>query len=265
VVEKKRARDGSHYHITLASRKALVALPEEKTVDSVFEQMSSSLVDDWMPLGIGKVQNAEGFHAFFVVLSWPSATQLLSQASLPEQYFHITLGFQQDDVHNVPKDASTLVSESELDSLKSLEAVIPQPSAKKSSTKGRTPKKGAQRSLAVDTDNSESSQSEESSPAATGRLLSSPANIPTHPTNDDNEESDGSSEQAATKSPKRVVGGPKKPLSAFMFFCNLKRQEVQKQNPGAKFTEIAKKLSELWTISADADKQTYWDLAAADK
>lgn len=39
---------------------------------------------------------------------------------------------------------------------------------------------------------------------------------------------------------------PKRPLSAYMLWLNSAREQIKKENPGIKVTEIAKKGGELW-------------------
>lgn len=39
---------------------------------------------------------------------------------------------------------------------------------------------------------------------------------------------------------------PKRPLSAYMLWLNEHREEIKKENPGIKVTEIAKRGGELW-------------------
>jgi hypothetical protein len=47
--------------------------------------------------------------AYFVVLDWDSANQYRMELGLPKKDFHITLGFERNDVHSKLKDRSTLL------------------------------------------------------------------------------------------------------------------------------------------------------------
>lgn len=53
---------------------------------------------------------------------------------------------------------------------------------------------------------------------------------------------------------------PKRPLSAYMIWLNSEREQIKKENPGIKVTEIAKKGGELWRAMKD---KTEWENKAA--
>lgn len=44
---------------------------------------------------------------------------------------------------------------------------------------------------------------------------------------------------------------PKRPLSAYMLWLNSTREQIKRENPGIKVTEIAKKGGELWRAMKD--------------
>lgn len=52
---------------------------------------------------------------------------------------------------------------------------------------------------------------------------------------------------------------PKRPLSAYMIWLNDHREQIKKENPGIKVTEIAKKGGELWR--GLKDKSVSWNFA----
>lgn len=56
---------------------------------------------------------------------------------------------------------------------------------------------------------------------------------------------------------------PKRPTTAFMVWLNEKREEIKKDNPGIKVTEIAKKGGEMWREMKD--KSIWEEKAAKDK
>ena len=58
---------------------------------------------------------------------------------------------------------------------------------------------------------------------------------------------------------------PKRPKSAYIFFCTENRQKVIDENPGIKFPDIGKKLGKLWKNMSDSEKEPYIKLAEADK
>ncbi len=64
------------------------------------------------------------------------------------------------------------------------------------------------------------------------------------------------------KKGKSAKAGEKRPLSSYMLFCKDKRDEVKKENPELKSTEITKKLGELWRGLSEKKKKKYTDMAA---
>jgi len=59
----------------------------------------------------------------------------------------------------------------------------------------------------------------------------------------------------AKKDPNRV----KRAKSAYLFFCDEKRKEVQNENPGKGMGDLSKILGNLWKSLSDDDKQKYND------
>ena len=64
---------------------------------------------------------------------------------------------------------------------------------------------------------------------------------------------------------KKDKDAPKKGLSAFMFFSNDKREQVKADNPGIAFTDVARKMGELWKAATPEDKKPYEAKAEEDK
>jgi len=58
---------------------------------------------------------------------------------------------------------------------------------------------------------------------------------------------------------------PKRALSAYMFFCQDKREDVRRKNPDMKFTDIAKELGNQWKGMDEPAKAVYADMAQKDK
>lgn len=76
----------------------------------------------------------------------------------------------------------------------------------------------------------------------------------------------GSAEPKARKPRKKKdKDAPKKGLSAFMYFSSDKREQIKADNPGIAFTEVAKKLGELWKTLSAEDKKPYEAKAEEDK
>mmetsp|Transcript_36416 Transcript_36416/g.81038 ORF Transcript_36416/g.81038 Transcript_36416/m.81038 type:complete len:91 (+) Transcript_36416:153-425(+) len=72
---------------------------------------------------------------------------------------------------------------------------------------------------------------------------------------------DGEKKEKKVKDP----NAPKKPMGAYMFFCAEKREQLKKDNPELKVTEVAAKLGAMWKALDDKDKVKYQKQAEADK
>ncbi|KAG8986007.1 Non-histone chromosomal protein 6 [Tulasnella sp. 427] len=67
------------------------------------------------------------------------------------------------------------------------------------------------------------------------------------------------------KAPAKDKGGPKRPLSAFMYFCKDWRDRVKAENPEASFGEVGKLLGAKWKELDESEKTSYLEQAAKDK
>ena len=64
----------------------------------------------------------------------------------------------------------------------------------------------------------------------------------------------------------RKTTGPKRPMSAYLYFCKEKRAEVKEDNPTMKATEVTSELGRLWHEVKETDEvEQYNELAKADK
>ena len=54
--------------------------------------------------GIGQACNDEGKHVVFAVLDWEGAQIYRISHGLERRDFHVTLAFEKDDIHNIPKN-----------------------------------------------------------------------------------------------------------------------------------------------------------------
>jgi len=64
---------------------------------------------------------------------------------------------------------------------------------------------------------------------------------------------------------KKEREGPKKPLSAYMFFSAAKRANVKEKHPNWKPTEVMKHMGELWGKASAEDKAEFEKQASEDK
>ncbi|KAF8522738.1 high mobility group box domain-containing protein [Hysterangium stoloniferum] len=75
-----------------------------------------------------------------------------------------------------------------------------------------------------------------------------------------------SKKKAATeKKGKKGKDGPKRALSAYMFFSQDWRERIKAENPDAGFGEVGKLLGAKWKELDDSEKKPYIEQAAQDK
>lgn len=67
--------------------------------------------------------------------------------------------------------------------------------------------------------------------------------------------------QKQMKDPNR----PKKPMTAYMLFCNDNRDAVRKKSPDAKLGEVSKLLAEKWGKVSEKDKKKYNEKAEEER
>lgn len=83
-------------------------------------------------------------------------------------------------------------------------------------------------------------------------------------TEEDTEEKESAKKASKTKSSKKKdPNAPKRPLSAYMLFCQDHREDIVKRNPGKSFGEIGMMLGAKYKALAQKDKAPY--LAEAEK
>lgn len=111
-ISKRINRDKSdEYHITLISSNELKSYGwlEDEEKKSYLIKNLSMIKNDWKLKGLGRAQQGED-ETYFLVIDWESAQEFLDRMGLPRRDFHITLGFKNNDIHNVPKNESSLIN-----------------------------------------------------------------------------------------------------------------------------------------------------------
>ena len=90
---------------------------------------------------------------------------------------------------------------------------------------------------------------------------------PTHPQRDAPQKRRPKAKKKTTKrkKKKKVNTGPKRALSAYMYFCADVRAKVTEEHPDIGAKEIMTKLGTMWKALGDEDKVKYNEQAAADK
>jgi hypothetical protein len=116
--QKKRDQEG--YHITVINVIDYNRLSEENGIDKFvnsLDQVLKASIDDLKLLGVGKAQKNENT-AYFVVCKSDLLDEVRRMYNLPEQDFHITLGFKHKDVYGVRKNELFKMNEPFLNKLK---------------------------------------------------------------------------------------------------------------------------------------------------
>jgi hypothetical protein len=98
----RKLRDGTSHHLTIVSppeltKKRAALLKAFQDRDILFALT-----------GLGSV-NKNGATAYYVTVHSPHGALLRREANLPPRDFHVTLGFDPQDIHGVPKDESTWI------------------------------------------------------------------------------------------------------------------------------------------------------------
>lgn len=98
----RKSRDGSAYHITVVSP------PEFERLDEAQKGKLVGELVDYMIVGLGHASRGQN-EAYYIVVESARAAYLRSSVGLPRRDFHITIGFDKEDVHDLPKGTATLI------------------------------------------------------------------------------------------------------------------------------------------------------------
>lgn len=98
LLQRRRERDGSTHHLTV------VAPPEMELLGGSIDLPGLCAVT---LLGLGSAQSDSSV-AFYVVAESPDLARWRTAHHLAAKDFHITLGFNPHDIHDVPKGRHTL-------------------------------------------------------------------------------------------------------------------------------------------------------------
>ncbi len=105
------ARDHQLFHMTLLTPREYQLADKtlvEKLLAPDFNNNFSSQLSVTL-LGLGKVEKADK-SSYFVVAQSNDAQLIRQRFLLNNKNFHVTLGFDPDDIYNVKKDSSTLIN-----------------------------------------------------------------------------------------------------------------------------------------------------------
>lgn len=131
--QKRVGRDGNVFHLTIALKRDFAAimkhLPQSRFAERyaqlrekyssitgtqhdaniIMDLVAENVRDDWKDLGLGRIVDGDN-ETYYKVVRWESAAQFRKDIGLGAQYWHITVGFRNQDIHGVKKDESTLIS-----------------------------------------------------------------------------------------------------------------------------------------------------------
>ena len=244
VWAKREARDGPHHHITILSAASIAQLSDISPPASLFSQLQQAVSDSWCDKGLGMVKDEQGNATFFVIIDWPSASEYLLSIGAEPQTFHITLGFQLNDIHNVPKSIQSQIAEKDLPSVYSMEAIDTAKSLSKKSSKASKVAKA----------------SSKSTPKNSDAINDFPASLPSS--------SSSSHPSSSNPSPSSSNPSPSKPkpaLSGHIFWVRSAKPKLQAEHPEASLSDLARMLGSMWQKLTPEEKEPYQQLAIEDK
>jgi hypothetical protein len=106
-VERKLTRDKGCYHVTLINAAQWGDLTKRELADEVLQSLNGKELS-FICHGIGRAEK-EGHNAHFVILENQEINQFRAKYNLKPHDFHMTLAFNEKDVHGVPKNKETCV------------------------------------------------------------------------------------------------------------------------------------------------------------
>jgi hypothetical protein len=106
-VQRKLKRDSGCYHVTLINAAQWGALTKRELNEEIFQKLEGKEIS-FESFGIGLAEK-EGNKAYFVILENNDITKLRESYGLQSHDFHMTLAFNEKDVHGVPKNKDTCV------------------------------------------------------------------------------------------------------------------------------------------------------------
>jgi hypothetical protein len=105
-IKNQQNRDHGHYHITVINVMEYNKLSKDLGMDKFINSLEAAFdfdFDDLQFLGIGSAEKA-GNKAYFIVVRYEKLQEVRKRYGLPEQDFHVTLGFKWKDVFGVRKN-----------------------------------------------------------------------------------------------------------------------------------------------------------------
>ena len=119
-VKYQQERDHGHHHITVINVMEYNDLSKKMGVDKFINSLEPIFnyeFDDVKFMGIGKAER-NGNRAYFIVVKSEKLQEVRKKYGLPEQDFHITIGFKFKDVFGVRKNEVIIINDPFLKLLK---------------------------------------------------------------------------------------------------------------------------------------------------
>jgi len=105
-IKNQQNRDHGHYHITVVNVMEYNKLSNEIGMDKFINSLEAAFdfeFDDVKFLGIGTAEKG-GNRTYFIVVKSDKLQEVRNKYGLPEQDFHVTIGFKWKDVFGVRKN-----------------------------------------------------------------------------------------------------------------------------------------------------------------
>lgn len=104
-VERKLKRDNGLYHVTLINAAQWGALMKKELSEEILQSLEGKEIS-FISHGIG-IAEKDGHKAYFVILENLEVDQFREKYGLHHHDLHMTLAFNEKDVHGVPKNKNT--------------------------------------------------------------------------------------------------------------------------------------------------------------
>ncbi len=106
-VQRKLTRDKGCYHVTLISAAHWGGLTKRELTNEILNELNGKEIT-FVCHGIGRAEKDEHY-AHFAILENQDINDFRAKYDLPPHDFHMTLAFNEKDVHGVPKNKETCI------------------------------------------------------------------------------------------------------------------------------------------------------------
>ena len=107
-IQNQINRDGDHHHITLILKNELG--PDQDAQQIIEDMKILPNYNKFICIGLGRVKKGDD-EVYYDVVMWPTGNFIRRKLGLKSKDLHITLGFKNKDIHDVPKNLTTILPE----------------------------------------------------------------------------------------------------------------------------------------------------------